>query len=1657
MLNFLKKINWQEKQKDYLSVYERYEVLNKINSPIISIIVISWRLHPDNLKSFEILAKQRNQNFELIFVNNGASKSEFAPLMPYIDKYIKLNTNTGAYLARNIGSIFAESPILFFLEDDGIPEEDIIKKHLEVYDKYEIIAARGVYKFKTNNPVNKGVCHYFLGDNPFPIYADLEGNTTYKADPFYKVGGWDDDIRFGGGGVDLSIRLLQVEPERRKQIYTPGPVIYHDYAKDKEHLAHKLGKQKKSRERLLTIHPNWDEFLVSWRKFEGDASSIIPTQKELQLSENFSEPLISICIPTYNNVDLFEKTLNSALLQDYENFEIVVVDDKSSTDIKQIIKNINSKKINCFDKELTNVPAARNLCIQKSNGEYILWLDGGDELNVNALSTYNLYLNLKKGIDILSCNNEYLQEDNNDKKRNSFEDFSEQIPPFEFLLASPISDKGTLVKKELYSKVGNYNLEFIKEYNYEFWARVIKSANFFHCPEFLLIHHLQEYETLPENIPSDLNSNDGLKIADSIISANSREQVFTHINWGKISESDRTKIEAQIDFVYAKVYSNWNDFNKAKLFAEKSILAEKNEEVQRFINDLPPINISNSAKVENKENMGKTIQQTIDDKENPTVSVLMTTYNRRETLGDAIKSVVNQTYKNWNLVLINDGGEEVKDIVELFNDPRIKYFSTENKGKAAALNHAIENSNSKYIAYLDDDDKFYPNHLEVLVTYLEVNPEFQFVHSIAEEVSLVENNHEWSESGRTILYKENVSSLMLRDKNYIPNLCAVHVRSLFAKAGLYDESLKVLIDWDMYRRLALVSEPKFIDMVTAEYFRRIKPNNSAANQITGLFYTDPVNYYKNRLRITSKEYHLDEISNVNCLVIEINSENKDDATFFVAKYNNLKQHINADLLLVINTPIDNKLLDSITYAERVGGLVLWNDGELNQKELINRTIKNSNCKNHIYFDSLNDYNLENQIDGFNIEKELIHFSSRIKKIFPKEFSKPLVQNNDRTATKSVSIVIPTFNNWELTEKCIDAIYKSKNSISFEVIIVDNNSTDKTRSQLEKYEKKYKNLKVILNEENLGFAKANNIGVKTSKNELILFLNNDTESKDNWLDEIVKILNSDEKVGIVGAKLLYPETNLIQHAGVVIDDKPHKIFPFHIFHNKPHDYALANIVQEYQAVTGACLLIRKDLFERVNQFDEGFVNGYEDVDLCFKVRKNGYKILYAPKSVVVHHESKTEGRFNNVDHNVNLLHEKWETEIVKDNLMEMFKPKISIIIPVYNQLNYTKECITSIKEFTNTSYEIIIINNASTDGTAEYLANHEDCVTISNQENLGYPKAINQGIRVAKGDDIILLNNDTIVTKGWLERLLKVKDSNNSVGIVGVYSNSISGFQLDKSANYKTIKEMHNYAGICSKTREYAWIEYPRVAFVCVLISRELINNIGGLDERFSPGNFEDDDFCLRAQMTGYKTVVATDVFIHHHGSVSFKADGEDKYAKRIETNKQKFIDKWGADPEEIWIKGTKPNKKELYFSINKDLFTQHIERSFTNVDENEHQLAIENFEIAIANFKDSDRIGFENLALDELIVILGNIYFATNNLEKAKETFEAALNENPNSSSACQGLGEIFQSIEEFEAAKMMFEWAVKNDEKNKIALQKLVTLNKSLGLDENDFSLSEE
>jgi GT2 family glycosyltransferase/glycosyltransferase involved in cell wall biosynthesis/thioredoxin-like negative regulator of GroEL len=400
------------------------------------------------------------------------------------------------------------------------------------------------------------------------------------------------------------------------------------------------------------------------------------------------------------------------------------------------------------------------------------------------------------------------------------------------------------------------------------------------------------------------------------------------------------------------------------------------------------------------------------------------------------------------------------------------------------------------------------------------------------------------------------------------------------------------------------------------------------------------------------------------------------------------------------------------------------------------------------------------------------------------------------------------------------------------------------------------------------------------------------------------------------------------------------------------------------------------------------------------------------------------------------------------------PRVSFIIIVFNQVDYTIKCLESIKKFVKISHEIILIDNASDDGTLDIFTEKINYVRyFRNKENVGFPAAVNQGINEALGDYVLVLNNDTILTESMVERLTEIAESDDKIGIVGPISNEVSGLQKDNNAKYNSIEEMHKYAAEVQQKNKGEILHFPRVAFLCTLIKSEVIDKIGGLDERFSPGNFEDDDFCLRAQLAGYKTVIAKDVFIHHYGSKSFKANGLEEYKKRLEINRQIFIDKWGADPDEIWLKNKPIKKHQIYYPIDKNLFKQHLERTRILIADNEINLAQIEIEKAIDSF---DEKSGELISYTELLNLAGNLFLATNDFEKAKSYFEKELETNPSSSSACFGLGQIFFAQENYEAAKVMFEWAIKNDSQNQQAINSLQNVNEILGLEINHNSLLE-
>jgi GT2 family glycosyltransferase len=217
----------------------------------------------------------------------------------------------------------------------------------------------------------------------------------------------------------------------------------------------------------------------------------------------------------------------------------------------------------------------------------------------------------------------------------------------------------------------------------------------------------------------------------------------------------------------------------------------------------------------------------------------------------------------------------------------------------------------------------------------------------------------------------------------------------------------------------------------------------------------------------------------------------------------------------------------------------------------------------------------------------------------------------------VSIIIPAYNGWKVTNKCIRSIIQHTHHIAYEVILADDFSTDETKNIADSIT----NIIHIRNDKNVGFLDNCNNAVKYTTGKYILMLNNDTEVTDNWLLPLVSLIEKDATIGMVGSKLIYPDGKLQEAGGILWNNGSGANYG----NGKNPNAAEYNYVKEADYVSGASILIRKDVWLAVGGFDERYSPAYyEDTDLAFQVRKQGYKVMYQPLSEVIHFEGYSNG-------------------------------------------------------------------------------------------------------------------------------------------------------------------------------------------------------------------------------------------------------------------------------------------------------------------------------------------------------------------------------------------------------------------------------------------------
>jgi GT2 family glycosyltransferase/glycosyltransferase involved in cell wall biosynthesis/tetratricopeptide (TPR) repeat protein len=242
---------------------------------------------------------------------------------------------------------------------------------------------------------------------------------------------------------------------------------------------------------------------------------------------------------------------------------------------------------------------------------------------------------------------------------------------------------------------------------------------------------------------------------------------------------------------------------------------------------------------------------------------------------------------------------------------------------------------------------------------------------------------------------------------------------------------------------------------------------------------------------------------------------------------------------------------------------------------------------------------------------------------------------------------------------------------------------------------------------------------------------------------------------------------------------------------------------------------------------------------------------------------------------------------------------SIVILAHGERELTEACLASIEAHTPEPHELILVDNGSPDDTAALFerraAERGNVRAVLNRRNAGFAAGCNLGLALARGGTVLLLNNDTLVTPGWLGRLRSAL-RDRSVGVAGPVSNNVSGPQLVADTAYgdpyADPGALHAFAADRAAANAGASAPVPRVVGFCLLARREALYRIGGLEPRFGPGNFEDDDLCLRIQAAGFGARIALDAFVHHEGSRTFAAAKVD-WTRAMIRNWTVFKELWG--------------------------------------------------------------------------------------------------------------------------------------------------------------------
>jgi GT2 family glycosyltransferase len=509
---------------------------------------------------------------------------------------------------------------------------------------------------------------------------------------------------------------------------------------------------------------------------------------------------------------------------------------------------------------------------------------------------------------------------------------------------------------------------------------------------------------------------------------------------------------------------------------------------------------------------------------NVKTSIITALYNTPENfLRAMMESVLNQTYSNWELCLVDASDKKHSCVQKIINsyartDNRILYKKIkDNEGISDNTNIAVQMSSGEYLAFLDHDDTLTPDCIFEIVSLLNQNKDLDVIYSDQDKIN---------EFGKVYepFFKPDWSPDHFRGVMYVGHLLVVR-KTIGEQVNWFNSSFDRIQDYEFLLRVSEI--------------------------------TDKIGHIPKIL------YHW-----------RAHSES-------IAQKSDAKGSISE--------------LQKVAVAKHLKRL-----------------------------------GIAGMPDALSLPHRL--------QIFP-------LHNKDNPL---VSIIIPTKNKADYLKRCIDSIIKTSVNTNYEILIMDNDSDEMdTLNLFKNYSKKYKQIKVVRFKGKFNFSKINNFGVSHANGDYIILLNNDTEIiTDDWIKNLLFYAMQDD-IGVVGALLVFPD-DTVQHAGCVLGFRG---TADHVMRGWPATncdgyFGSLCCAREVSAVTGACLMISKKLYKKIDGLNVHFNSVYQDVDLCLKIRKLGFRIIYTPTVKIIHYESLSRGNdYDFIDRQ--LLIDCWRTTLTKD--------------------------------------------------------------------------------------------------------------------------------------------------------------------------------------------------------------------------------------------------------------------------------------------------------------------------------------------------------------------------------------------------------------------------